>query len=80
MVRFWQFFMVFVLRSVSQNAQFKLSNTTFGIIFKFFLIGGPLWSKFCKHCFYTYKLANESCFENRETNGLGIQPGMIQNL
>ena len=30
--------------------------------------------------FYISKLENKSRFENRATNGLIIQPGMIQNL
>ena len=36
-------------------------------------------SKFYKHGFFTSKLENKSSFENRATNGLRIQPGMIQN-
>ena len=35
----------FVLRSVSQNAQFELSKTTFGTVFKFFTIRGSLTVK-----------------------------------
>ena len=67
------------LEKLPKNSQkcISVKNSQFLTVFLDF---SKLRSKFCKHGFYTYKLENESSFENRAMNELRIQPGMIQNL